>query len=67
MRREYIPEYVLCFLLTKYGRTQLERGRTQVAQPHLELKYVRRLQVVLPSREFQLKIKGKNNRSRSVE
>lgn len=59
MRKEYVSEYVLCFLLTKYGQKQLERGRTQVAQPHLELMYVRRLQIVLPSQDFQLEIKRK--------
>lgn len=59
MRKEYISEYVLCFLLTKYGKKQLERGRTQVTQSHLELMYVRKLQIVLPSQEFQLKIKQK--------
>jgi restriction endonuclease S subunit len=57
LRKEYVPEYVLCYLLTKYGQTQLKRCRTQVAQPHLELEYVRRLQVILPSEDFQLKIK----------
>jgi len=57
LRKEYIPEYVLCFLLTKFGQTQLKRCRTQVAQPHLELEYVRRLQVVFPPENFQLKIR----------
>jgi restriction endonuclease S subunit len=57
LRKEYIPEYILCYLLTKYGQTQLKRSRTQVAQPHLELEYVRKLQVVLPSKGFQLKLK----------
>jgi len=57
LRKEYIPEYILCYLLTKYGQTQLKRSRTQVAQPHLELEYVRKLQVILPSEDFQLKIK----------
>jgi restriction endonuclease S subunit len=57
LRKEYIPEYVLCFLLTKYGQAQLKRCRTQVAQPHLELEYVRRLHVVLPFKRFQQKIK----------
>jgi restriction endonuclease S subunit len=57
LRKEYVPEYVLCFLLTKFGQTQLKRCRTQVAQPHLELEYVRKLQVVFPPQNFQLEIR----------
>lgn len=66
VRREYVPEYILCYLLTNYGQKQLKRGCTRVAQPHLELKYARKLQIIFSEKKFQLEIKELINEAQSL-
>lgn len=57
LTKEILPEYLAIFLTTKFGSKQLERGRSQVVQAHLELKYVRNLRAAIPHLVFQEKIK----------
>jgi len=51
------PYFLVIFLLTKYGQYQLQRGRSQQVQAHLNLDIVRRVLVPILSKSFQLHIK----------
>lgn len=50
------PYFLTIFLLTKYGQSQLQRGRSQQVQAHLTLDAVRRIIVPILPRDFQLRI-----------
>lgn len=54
--RKVVPEYVGVYLASKFGKLWFKRNRSIVAQPHLELRPVRKLPVPLPPPNEQQKI-----------
>jgi type I restriction enzyme S subunit len=56
IKKNIDPWYVATFLSSRFGRLQFERIKTQQAQPHLTLENVKRLRVVLPQKDVQLKV-----------
>jgi len=52
-KTEVNPYFLAIFLLTKYGQSQLHRGRSQQVQAHLTLDVVRNLLVPILPKEFQ--------------
>lgn len=56
MKSKINPYYLTVFLLTKYGQSQLHRGRSQQVQAHLTLDMVRNILVPKILEDFQLHI-----------
>jgi restriction endonuclease S subunit len=54
--REVLNEYLAAYLQSKYGQLQFKRFRSLQAQPHLEIKKVNELLVVIPSKSVQEEI-----------
>ncbi len=66
------PYYLLAFLLSKYGQSQLIRGKTQQVQKKLPISSLVKLKVPIPPRDFQDEIenliqKAYNERKRAFE
>jgi len=47
VKEDVSSEYLAAFLSCRFGRTQLQRMRSRLAQPHIELNPIRNLRVVL--------------------
>jgi restriction endonuclease S subunit len=56
--KDVLPEYLFCYLKSKFGQNTIERERVGTAQPKLAIERIKEFKLPKPSKAFQEKTKN---------